>query len=121
MAVFPSVAKVDWFFPDAYLPDTTNRISHEALCVLNVSEIDALLELTCYYEQREPLDGFQLLCPAKRTKHFRLDHLRNKEGISIEQCLPYALHVSSSVPVLCQYTRVDATNPHYALMTTMGL
>jgi hypothetical protein len=121
MITFPIPAKTDWYFPDAYLPDTSNHISHEALCILNVSESDARIELTCYFEDREPLGAFVLECPAKRTKHFRLETLRNAKGQAIQECIPYALHISSSTPVLCQYTRVDATKPAYTLMTAMGL
>jgi hypothetical protein len=43
------------------------------------------------------------------------------DGRPLQQCVPYAIHVSSNVPIFCQYTRVDATVPSYALMTAMGL
>lgn len=114
-------AKTDWYFPDMYLPDISNGISHEAVCVLNVGEADAQVEFILYFEDQEPMTGFYALCPAKRTKHIRLDKLTTAAGEPIPQCRPYACHVASSVPVLCQYTRLDATEPRYALMTAMGI
>jgi hypothetical protein len=114
-------AATDWYFPDTYLPDTSNNISHESLCVLNLSGEDAELTLTLYFEDRDPRKGFAAVCPAMRTRHIRLEKLKDKDGHAIPECLPYAIHVSSSVPILCQYTRVDATKPAYSLMTTMGL
>ena len=116
-----SPASTEWYFPDAYLPDTSNGISHESLCVLNLADSDAELKFTFYYEDREPLCGYFAECPSKRTRHIRLDRLENHEGIPVQRCVPYAIHISSSVSVLCQYTRVDATKPSYSLMTTMGL
>jgi hypothetical protein len=114
-------ACTEWYFPDAYLPDTSNNISHESLCVLNLADTDARLKLTLYYEDREPLGGYLVVCPSQRTRHIRLDKLKDQYGKSIQQCVPYSIHVTSDVPIFCQYTRVDATRPSYALMTAMGL
>jgi hypothetical protein len=114
-------AKHEWFFPDTYLPDITDNVSHESICVLNIGDIDATIEITLYFEDREPIGNFFALCPAKRTNHIRFDKIKSKEGVSIPQCTPYSVHILSDVPVMCQYTRVDATRPHYSLMTTMGL
>jgi hypothetical protein len=116
-----SPAKTTWFFPDTYLPDTSNQISHEALCVLNITDTDADLEITLYFEDSVPLDGFTSVCPSMRTRHIRLDTLISKDGISIPRCVPYSIRLKSNIPVLCQYTRLDATKPSYTLMTAMGL
>jgi hypothetical protein len=116
-----SAAKTEWYFPDAYLPDTSTNISHEAVCVLNTSSQDANLIITMYYLDQEPVTGFQVACPSKRSKHIRTDALKNKSGETVKERVPYAIHVSSDIPVMCQYTRVDATKPAYTLMTTMGL
>jgi len=114
-------AKTDWYFPDAYLPDTSTNISHEAVCVLNMASQDANVSITMYYLDQEPVTGFRVVCPSKRSKHIRTDTLKNKSGETVKERVPYAIHVSSDVPVMCQYTRVDATKPAYTLMTTMGL
>lgn len=112
--------KCEWYFPDAFLPDISDGISHEAICVLNLGQSGAHIELTLYFEDSEPLSGFSVLCGAGRTEHIRLDRIRSGNGISIPQCRPYAVRLCSDQPVLCQYTRVDAERPG-GLMTTMGL
>ena len=115
-------AKLEWFFPDAYLPSRAdNDISHEAICVLNTSDNDANIEISLYFQDREPKQGFTAKCGARRTYHIPLHLITDNEGKAIEQCVPYALYLKSDVPVMCQYTRVDATQPAYSLMTTMGL
>ena len=113
--------KREWLFPDAYLPDTSDGVSHEAVCVLNLERETADIALTLYFEDREPLDGFQAECPGNRTLHIRLDKITNEEGIPIPRCVPYAIRLKSTVPIVSQYTRLDATKPAHALMTTMGV
>lgn len=113
--------KNDWFFPDAYLPNPADGISHEAVCVLNTGSTDARIELVLYFEDREQMEGFTVLCPAKRTKHIRMEKLRNIEGKTIPPNQAYAVWVHSDQPVFCQYTRVDAAVPPRTMMTAMGL
>lgn len=114
-------AKCDWYFPDTYLNDTSDGISHEAVCVLNIGEKDATISMKFFFEQREPMEGFTAVCKANRTNHIRFDRLKNGRGEAVPQCVPYSVWVHSDVPVFCQYTRVDASLPNHSLMTTMGL
>lgn len=116
-----SAEKCEWYFPDAYLPDISDGVSHEAVCVLNIGEADANLSLTLYFESSPPMERFAYVCGANRTVHIRLDKLLSPSGEPIPQCTPYAIRLCSDVPVYCQYTRVDASLPQHALMTTMGL
>lgn len=113
--------KTDWYFPDTYLPDTSDNTSHEAICVLNTGEHKAQIQLKLFFETQEPMEGFYVVCEAQRTIHIRLDKLSNSSGLSIPQCQAYSVWLHSDQPVLCQYTRVDANLPLHALMTTMGV
>ena len=117
----PETAKTDWYFPDSFLPNISDGVSHESVCVLNVGDTAAEVELVCFFEDDEPLRGFQVICAPRRTNHIRLDKIKNNKGIQIPQNRPYAIGVHSSQPILCQYTRVDATEPAHTLMTTVGL
>jgi len=114
-------AKV-WVIPDGYLPaqSTGGLKSHESTCVLNLGPRPATVNLTAYFEDREPLEGFRVTCPAKRTVHIRLDSLKNRKGQSIPTGTPFALRVKSSSKIVVQHTRLDSTQPALALMTTMA-
>jgi hypothetical protein len=114
-------AKV-WAIPDGYLPaqSTGGLQSHESTCVLNLGRRPATLELMVYFEDREPLGGFRVTCPAERTVHIRLDSLKNRKGQSIPTATPFALKIKSSSKVMVQHTRLDSTQPALALMTTMA-
>lgn len=110
-----------WYVPDGFIPPLSPEdgpTSHEALCVLNVGDEDAEIAVTFYFEDRPPSKvSFQV--PAARTRHARTDQL-NDMGAAIPEGVPYAYRVVSSVPVVVQHSRLDATPPHYTLFTTMA-
>ncbi|XEC93273.1 sensory rhodopsin transducer [Paenibacillus tarimensis] len=110
-----------WIIPDGYIPEISSGIleSHESICVLNVCPEDALLYITIYFEDREPIENIEAFVPARRTKHIRTKEL-HKDGANIPHGVPYAIEVSSDVPVIVQYSRLDATQAENSLMTTMA-
>ena len=116
-----NVMKKDWFFPDTYLPNPSDGISHEAICVLNIGQEDAEIQITLYFEDRDPQNGYFSICKANRTHHIRLDRIVDCNQNPIPADRPYAIWLHSSQPVLCQYTRVDASVPFRAMITAMGL
>ncbi len=111
-----------WIIPDSYLPEqsTGDMKSHESACVLNLQSRPAKIKLTMYFEDREPLGGFEATCPPSRTIHIRLEGLKNSRGESIPVAKPMALKLESNVEVVVQHTRLDTTQPALALMTTMA-
>jgi hypothetical protein len=115
--------KREWLVADCYWPEITgdgHYVSHESICVLNASDADAKIEITLYFEDREPMDAFTARCPARRTHHIRLDRLTNARGEAVPKGVPYALLLESDCPVVAQYTRLDTTQPNVALMTTIA-
>lgn len=117
------IGKKIWLVPDAYYPEASVEgpyISHEAICVLNIGEKDADISITLYFENEDPVSGFNTKCKAKRTNHIRLDQITNNEGKSIPKGKPYALLVQSSQNIICQYSRLDTTQIQMTLMTTIA-
>lgn len=111
----------NWYIPDSYIPTVSSGqlISHEAICVLNTGVEDARILVTVYFEDRDPIEGIELLLPGRRTGHFRTDKLE-KNGQTIPKGVPYAMEVESNVPIIVQYSRLDATQAENSLMTTMA-
>jgi hypothetical protein len=110
-----------WVIPDMYWPEITSEghyVSHEAICVLNTGNQNCLVEITCYFQDREPVVFPEVVCEARRTNHIRMDALNPTLGLT--SGLPYASVVRCSVPVVVQYTRVDTTQSENAIMTTMA-
>ena len=114
--------KKTWLIADGFMSDTKNGdfVSHEAVCVLNLSDETAEIKITVYFEDREPLKGFTAICPSERTNHIRLDKIKNSDGVPVPHEVPYALLIESSVPVVCQHSRMDVSQSEMTLMTTIA-
>lgn len=111
-----------WLIPDTFLQSVSKNdsLSHEAICVINTSDIDAEIALTLFFEDRDPDTSFKSQCGAGRTHHIRMDKIRNAEGKGIPHDTPYAVLVESNTPIVVQYSRLDTSNEAMALMTTIG-
>lgn len=116
------IGKTLWAIGDGFMSDTAkgNYVSHEAVCILNTSDIDAEIKITVYFEDREPMGGFTAVCGARRTNHIRLDKIKNDKGEPIPHEVPYALLVESNTPVVAQHSRMDVSQAEMTLMTTMA-
>ena len=116
------LGKKEWIIADGFMSDSANEkyVSHEAVCVLNLSGTDAEIKITVFFEDKEPLSGFCASCKNNRTNHIRLDKIKNKDGKSIPKEVCYALLIESSVPVIVQHSRMDVSSPDMTLMTTIA-
>jgi hypothetical protein len=110
-----------WHIPDCYIPvDSTGGVeSHESVCVLNDGDQDALLVFEAFFADREPLRSEPVRIPADRCLHLRTSEPEAVGGLALERGVPYGLRITSDRPVHLQYSRLDTTQPAYALMTVM--
>jgi hypothetical protein len=88
--------------------------------VLNPGKVDAHLNITLYFEDRDKMEGFKAECKAERTHHIRMDKLKNELNQGVPMGVPYAMMVISDVAIIVQYSRMDTTQAEMALMTTMA-
>ena len=116
------IGKTVWAISDGFMNDTSNGSfsSHEAICVLNVSEKTANIRFDIYFEDREPIKGFSAVCEAERTNHIRLDKVQNEKGEHVPYGVPYAILITSDTPVIVQHSRMDVSQAEMALMTTIA-
>ena len=114
--------KKTWLIPDTFLNSVSknDQLSHEAICVINTSDIDAQIKLTLFFEDREVDASFVSQCKACRTHHIRMDKIRNAEGLGIPHDIPYAVLIESNTPIVVQYSRLDTSRSEMALMTTIA-
>lgn len=114
--------KKTWLIPDTFLNSVSmnDQKSHEAICVINTGDVDAVINLTLFFEDRDCDETFTSQCAAKRTHHIRMDKIRNSEGKGIPHDVPYAVLVESSAPIVVQYSRLDTSRAEMALMTTIA-
>jgi len=116
------LGKKQWVIPDGYMSDSQNGnlVSHEAVCVLNLTDIEAKIVITIFFEDREPIKGFSVTCMPQRTNHIRLDKIVNTDGLKIPHEVSYAILIESNTPIICQHSRMDVTQNEMALMTTIA-
>ena len=112
-----------WVIPEGYIPtgsfsERRDLISHDAACILNCADTDATIEITLYFEDREPVGPYHVRVGARRTLHLRFNDLDQPSPVPRDA--PYSSLFKSTTPVFVQHTRLDSRDPHIALMTTMA-
>ena len=113
-----------WAIPEGYIPSESvdpndpALLSHEAACLLNVSDEDAEIVITIFFEDREPAGPYKVRLGAQRTMHLRFNDLTDPEAIPRDTA--YASLIESSVPIIVQHTRLDSRNPSIALLSTIA-
>jgi len=114
--------KTSWIISDGFMSATEKGkyVSHEAICVLNLSGVTANINISIFFEDRPPLKNFKAICENERTNHIRLDKLKNQDGEIIPREVPYALLIESDTPIVVQHSRMDVSQPEMTLMTTIA-
>jgi hypothetical protein len=118
---YPAQGHTIWMLPDGYIPPTSSGEleSHESVCVLNTGDEGADIRITVFFEDRDPLVCEAVPVSGRRTLHICTASL-HQMGERIPKGVPYAMTVESNIPVIIQYSRLDATQSANALMTTLG-
>lgn len=80
-------------------------ISHETLCLFNISDLDADVRITVYFSDREPVGPYGLSVPVRRMKHLRFNELSDPAPIPPDT--DYASVVESTVTIVVQQTRLN--------------
>ncbi len=112
-----------WAIPEGYIPPYSHTtgpelLSHEAACILNVSDQEAKIELTIYFSDKEPIGPYHISVAPKRTKHLRFNDLN--DPVPIPKGTDYASLFISNVDIIIQHTRLDSRQAENALMTTIA-
>lgn len=113
-----------WFVVDGWLPPSDQGASgyesHEALIILNNNAVDAQLNMTIFFEDKEPISGIALHVPANRVKCFRTDRPEEIGGIALGRQVQYAIQIDGNVDVVVQFGRMDVTQSNLAYIGVMG-
>jgi hypothetical protein len=115
-------AKV-WAIPGGHMPLLSSGAeprdtSHDELCVLNAGHFDVQLQLTIYYEDREPVGPYSLKVAAQRVRQVRCNDLIDPQALPLDT--PYAVLVVADHPVVVQFTRRDTSQAANAIATTLA-
>jgi hypothetical protein len=116
------VGKRRWVIAEGYIPGASTGQgraleSHETVCIRNGNDHEAEVNITIYFADREPVGPYRLRIPARRTRHVRFNDLHDPEPIPRDT--DYASLIESTLPIVCQHTRLDSRQAELALMTTV--
>jgi hypothetical protein len=111
-----------WYVPDAFLPaDSSHGVeSHESACLLNAGDREAVVRLTFFFEDRDPLGPVEVRLEARRTRHVRLTDSEALPGVELPRGVPFAYTAESDVPIVLQHSRLDTSAGAYTLATTIA-
>ena len=74
-------------------------ISHEAACLLNSSDTDALVIITVFFADREPAGPYKLTVPARRSKHVPVQRAERPRANPAQHGILTTL-IESNVPMV---------------------
>ncbi|MDQ6892306.1 MAG: sensory rhodopsin transducer [Acidobacteriota bacterium] len=112
-----------WAIAEGYIPGESQgpqpqMTSHEAVCLLNVSDADAHVSITIFFSDREPVGPYLFDVGARRTLHLRFNDLSDPEPVPLGT--DYSSVIESDVPIVVQHTRLDSRQPANALLSTIA-
>ena len=118
-----AIGKKIWVIAEGYIPSSSTgpapeMTSHESICIVNASDQPALLTITIYFTDREPIGPYEITVGVRRSKHVRFGELKRPEAIPI--ATEYSSVIMSDTPIVVQHTRLDSRQSENALMTTIA-
>lgn len=119
-----TIGRKSWVIAEGYIPPDSKAekgprfVSHETACMLNAGDKDAHITITLYFTDKDPVGPYQVLLPARRTKHLRFNDLEDPEPAPRDT--PYSSVIESDVPIVVQHTRLDSRKEALALLSTIA-
>lgn len=118
-----AIGRRRWAIPEGYIPAQSTgpepqMLSHETACILNAGDVDAQVQITIYFTDREPAGPYRITVAARRTLHLRFNDLADPEPVPLDT--DYASVIESDVPIVVQHTRLDSRQAENALLSTIA-
>src|SRR5262249_12256922 len=118
-----AMGRKHWAIAEGFIPGESNgpapfMTSHETVCILNAGDTDARVEITLFFQDRDPVGPYLVVVPARRTKNLLFNDLEHPARVPPNT--PYASTIISDVPIVCQHTRLDSRQAENALMSTIA-
>jgi hypothetical protein len=111
-----------WFIPDCELPDEGEGVlkGHESVIVLNTGKKTAIINVTLYFTDKEKYDKIIWEVKGESVRCFRMDNKEDMSGYNVQKNIQYAMKITSRVPIVIQYGRLDNRQVNLAYYTTLG-
>jgi hypothetical protein len=112
-----------WAIAGGHIPLASNGrepefTSHDRICILNTSAEEARVEMMILYADCDPIGPYRLPVAARRVRHVRFNDLIDPLAMPLDT--DYSVVVTSSVPVVVQFSRQDTGSAQRALLGTLA-
>jgi hypothetical protein len=88
--------------------------------VLNAGSEPAVVSLTFFFEDRDPVGPVEVTVGPRRTRHLRLTDPTQLSGVELPRDVPFAYTAECEVPIVLQHSRLDTSAGAYTLGTTIA-
>jgi hypothetical protein len=117
------IGRKRWAIAEGYIPSASKitdpaLISHETACILNAGDRDAMVAITIYFADREPVGPYRVSVAARRTLHLRFNDLNDPQPIPRDT--EYASVFEADAPIIVQHTPLDSRQAELALLSTVA-
>lgn len=117
-----AIGKKYWIIPDCELPPPGDGImkGHESVIVVNDTDTEAVISVKLYFSDRDSVKDITWTVGADRVRCFRMNNPDDMSGFIVPLETQYAMKLSSNVPIVVQYGRLDNRQVNLAYYTTLG-
>jgi hypothetical protein len=117
------IGRTTWAIAEGYIPPastgkTRELTSHETVCILNASDVEAKVAITVYFADRDPAGPYVFSVGARRTRHLRFNEFKDPAPIPVNT--DFSSVIVSNTPIVVQHTRLDSRQAELALLSTMA-
>jgi hypothetical protein len=118
-----AIGRTTWAIAEGYIPPASTGksrelTSHETVCILNASDMEAKVEITVYFADRDPAGPYVFSVGARRTRHLRFNEFKDPAPIPVNT--DFSSVIVSNTPIVVQHTRLDSRQAELALLSTMA-
>ncbi len=117
-----AIGKKYWIIPDCELPPPGEgeMKGHESVIVVNDTDTEAVINVKLYFADRDSYKDITWTVGADRVRCFRMNNPDDMSGFIVPLETQYAMKLTSNVPVVVQYGRLDNRQVNLAYYTTLG-
>ena len=112
-----------WVIAGGHIPlrttgDEPEFSSRDELCLLNTGDRPAKIFIMVYHETKPPTGPYKIELKAECVRHVRFNDLVDPLPLSLDT--DFAAVVTSDMPIVVQFTRMDTSEKILAGFTTMA-
>ena len=112
-----------WVVSGGHIPDRNNGVepeftSRDTLCLLNINQVEASVEITIYHNDKQPVGPYKLTAKPERTKHIRVNDLIDPEPVFLDH--DYSAVIKSDIPIVVQFSRMNTCQTALSIFSTMA-